>query len=98
MPEVLLLWRGLVLSAFPMTDAMARVWFCSHSQTSFCFKCKGKWFEDHRPALCDHMTRWGDSIFSGESATQSADADATLLNQIYMFNNTVRCPRECLPA
>eukprot|EP00048_Salpingoeca_helianthica_P015860 m.229013 g.229013 ORF g.229013 m.229013 type:complete len:2646 (-) comp17649_c0_seq1:185-8122(-) len=68
---------------------------CPRCKSSFCFKCKGLWFEDHRPALCDHMTRWGDSIFSGSDPQPGAAAasDDTVLNQMYLFNHTVRCPR-----
>ncbi len=67
--------------------------FDADVQSSFCFRCPGHWFEEHRPATCTHMLTWGASVFGGEAKVKGKDAeDEDMLSRMYIFRNSVGCP------
>ena len=84
----------------PLTNA-TNVVHCGACGVSGCFRCTGGWPEDHRPATCANMARWGVALFevrqsaggstSSGGSNDGADADASLLDYMYIYGNTVRC-------
>jgi hypothetical protein len=66
-------------------------------QTTFCFKCQGHWFEDHRPATCAHLLAWGASVYGGDtkSTSKKQTEDEDMLSRMYIFRNSVGCPGLC---
>ena len=69
---------------------------CDECSLSFCFNCHGGWDEDHRPATCAQISRWGESVFElqprGAGADKDGNPDHTMLDLMYIYRNTVRCP------
>ncbi len=64
-------------------------------QSACCFKCRAAWFEDHRPAPCAMMSKWGESVYRETSGAGSGlGDDAEMLDRMYIYQNTVRCPSE----
>ena len=61
-------------------------------QSSFCFKCFGCWFEDHRPATCRQMSVWGEAVSLGSEAAKAKGTDQSFLDYMYIYRNTVKCP------
>ena len=78
-------------------NCMFVFWVCDGclAQVRFCFRCEGRWAEEHRPATCAHMLQWGASVF-GRATPLSAHAakvdDESHLSRMYIYRNTVGCP------
>ena len=63
-------------------------------QISFCFKCRGQWYESHVPATCGHMVLWGASVFGAGDTNKQHDSE--FLSRMEIFRSTVGCPGVCV--
>jgi hypothetical protein len=72
-----------------MVTTCGSVWVSLTIQSSFCFKCISHWYEDHRPATCQQVAAWGEAVFQ---ETGQSGADNEMLDCMYIFQNTVKCP------
>eukprot|EP00042_Codosiga_hollandica_P059108 m.902192 g.902192 ORF g.902192 m.902192 type:complete len:965 (+) comp60061_c0_seq29:224-3118(+) len=81
----------VVLVSQPLSNRTNAI-YCDECKISFCFKCRGRWYEDHRPATCQHMLLWGASVFGTDQSDHASVDDKEILSRMRIFRTTVCCP------